>query len=163
MLADIVKRVRSRTFRWIDDGEYRFSACHVDNVCQGILLAAEKGQSGEPYFLADRGDYHFREFFTALLATQGVTPGRQSISFRTAWLVAALTEMAWPVLGRKGNPPITRQILRMVGQPFTVDIKKAQRDLGYEPIVTLEKGLQDLREKHLANKVTPGKIEISAD
>ena len=36
---------------------------------------------------------------------------------------------------------MTRQRLRLIGAPFTLDIGKAQRELGYRPVVTREQGL----------------------
>ena len=39
------------------------------------------------------------------------------------------------------TPPITRQMLRMIGMPFTLSISRAQNELGYQPIVTWERGI----------------------
>lgn len=36
---------------------------------------------------------------------------------------------------------MTRQMLRLIGEPFTVNIGKAQRELGYRPVVSREQGL----------------------
>jgi nucleoside-diphosphate-sugar epimerase len=48
-------------------------------------------------------------------------------------------------LSRPGEPPITRQMLRLIGLPFTVDIGKAQRELGYRPIVSWEEGVEAMQ------------------
>ena len=36
-------------------------------------------------------------------------------------------------------------MLRLMGLPFTLDITKAQRELGYRPIVSWEQGLAEMR------------------
>lgn len=42
----------------------------------------------------------------------------------------------WRILHRKGEPPITRQMLRLIGQDFTVDIRCAREELGYAPVIS---------------------------
>src|SRR6185503_3647620 len=41
ILSDAVKHGR---YMWIDGGRYPTSTTHVDNVCEGLVLAAEKGR-----------------------------------------------------------------------------------------------------------------------
>ena len=51
----------------------------------------------------------------------------------------------WSALRFKGEPPITRQILRLIGMDFTEDIGKAKSELGYSAIVIWEEGLAEMR------------------
>jgi len=50
VLAQLVQTVRSGSFMWINGGYYLTSICHVANVCEGMMLAAERGQGGEIAF-----------------------------------------------------------------------------------------------------------------
>jgi hypothetical protein len=70
-----------------------------------------------------------------MLAARGVTapPAGRSLPFGLAWRIAGLAEAAWRRFGLAGDPPITRQVLRLIGQDFTVSIAAARRDLGYDP------------------------------
>jgi len=36
-------------------------------------------------------------------------------------------------------------MLRLIGKPFTLDIGKAQRELGYRPVVSRQQGLEAMR------------------
>jgi nucleoside-diphosphate-sugar epimerase len=36
-------------------------------------------------------------------------------------------------------------MLRLIGQPFTVDIAKAERELGYRPMVSWKQGLAGMQ------------------
>src|SRR5947207_3497791 len=47
-LADAVRRKR---FAWVDGGRHRTSTAHIDNVVEGLLLGAQKGEPGEAYFV----------------------------------------------------------------------------------------------------------------
>lgn len=149
LLPDIVRQVRAGRFGWINRGEYEFSACHVRNVVQATLLAAERASGGRAYFVTDGRNYVFRKFFTELLATQETEAPSQSFPFRVAWTLARVIELAWSVLHLKNEPPLTRQMVRMIGQPFTLNIDRARKELNYEPVFQFEQGMSELRGKEL--------------
>jgi nucleoside-diphosphate-sugar epimerase len=138
VLPELVDAVRRKKFGWIDGGRYLTSTCHVANVVEGALLAAERGSPGEIYFLTDGPPVEFRGFITELLATQGVDPGDREIPRWVAGTVAGLT-------GWMPRPPVTRTALALVGHEVTVDDAKARRELGYVGEVTREAGLAELR------------------
>lgn len=138
VLPELVRAVRRKQFGWIGGGRYLTSTCHVANVVEGALLAAERGAPGEIYFLTDGPPVEFRGFLTELLATQGVAAGDREIPRWLASTVAALT-------GWMTQPPITKTALALVGHEVTVDDAKARRELGYLGKVTREAGLAELR------------------
>jgi nucleoside-diphosphate-sugar epimerase len=134
-IAELVKRGR---FAWIGGGRYLSSTCHVDNVVEGVLLAAERGGPGEIYFLTDGEPVELRAFLTQVLATYGADPGDRSVPRWLARIVAALT-------GWMKHPPVTRTAIALVGQEVTVVDAKARRELGYTGRVSRERGLAELR------------------
>jgi nucleoside-diphosphate-sugar epimerase len=79
-----------------------------------------------------------------LLATRGVQAADKSVPFGVAWLLAGIMGSAWRLLRLKGEPPITRQMLQLIGKPFTVRIDKARRELGYLPRVSRQQGLAEM-------------------
>src|ERR1700742_3596387 len=72
LLPEIVGLARAGRWAWLGGGRYLTSTCHVDNVVEGALLAAERGKPGEVYFLTDGEPVEFRGFLTRMLATAGV-------------------------------------------------------------------------------------------
>jgi len=122
------------------------STSHVYNVVEGHLLAAEKGEGGETYFVTDDGTVEFRGFITNLVRTRGVEPPERSVPTWLAKPAASVLEGVWNVLGRSTPPPINRMTLAVIGCEITVDDSKAREQLGYEPVVTREEGLKELRE-----------------
>ena len=101
----------------------------------------EKGRGGEVYFVSDGSDSTLKQVLSGLLQTRGIEPPRASVTLPVAWVMATLMEWIWRTFSRTGEPPITRQMLRLIGNPFTVDIRKAQRELGYRPLVSWKQGL----------------------
>jgi nucleoside-diphosphate-sugar epimerase len=138
VLPELVDAVRKKRFAWIGGGRYLTSTCHVANVVEGALLAAERGGSGEIYFLTDGEPVEFRAFMTELLGTQGVDPGDREVPRWLARTAAALT-------GWLPRPPVTRTAIALVGGEVTVDDAKARRELGYVGKMTREAGLVEMR------------------
>lgn len=146
LLPEFIDAIESGQFVWFDGGRYPTSTSHVYNVVEGHLLAAENGEGGEVYFVADDGTVEFREFITELVRTRGVEPPDRSIPTWFAKPAASALEGVWRVLGRSSPPPLDSVTLTIIGHEVTVDDSKARRELGYEPVVTREEGLKELRE-----------------
>jgi nucleoside-diphosphate-sugar epimerase len=145
LLPEMVKMVEAGRFVWVGGGGQFTDTTQVENVVEGLMLAAEKGAPGEAYFVTDGEPVVFREFVSDLLRTQGVEPPSRSMP---AWLgrpVATGGELAWRFLPLPGRPPLARFTYWVLTQECTIDITKAHRELGYEPIVSREEGLTELR------------------
>ena len=147
LIPKLVEMVRRRRWAWIAGGRYLTSTCHVDNVVEGMVLAAERGRAGEAYFLTDGPPVEMREFMSELIRTQGVDPGDRELSRGVAWAVASACELAWRGLRLRGDPPVTRMGIRLAGDEVTVVDDKARRELGYRGARTREEGMAELRRE----------------
>jgi nucleoside-diphosphate-sugar epimerase len=145
ILPGLVEAVRSKKFSWIGGGAHRTSTTHVDNTVEGLVLGAERGRPGEAYFVTDGEPVVFREFVTELLATQGVEAPDRNAPRAVVGALAAAGEGAWRLLPLPGQPPVTRMEYWVSALDTTIDISKARSELGYEPVVTREQGLAELR------------------
>jgi nucleoside-diphosphate-sugar epimerase len=145
LLPAIIELVRSGRFAWIGGGRHRTSTTHVDNTVEGLLRGAERGRSGNAYFVTDGEPVVFRDFLSELLATQGVTPPSRSLPAPLAGALARGGEAAWRLLPLPGQPPLTRFALWVSSQECTISTEKARRELGYSPTITIPDGLAQLR------------------
>lgn len=143
-LPKIASAVRDGKFRWIDQGEYPFSTCHVRNVCEGVRLALTRGRAGEVYFVADPATLTFRELLTGLLGAAGIQTPTASIPFRRAWRMAQACETIWTLGRLRSEPPLTRSLLKLTGQAFCVSDVKARADLGYRGQTSRDAGLLEM-------------------
>jgi nucleoside-diphosphate-sugar epimerase len=140
LLPDIIAAVKSGRFAWIDGGHYLTSTCHVQNVVEGALLAAERGRGGEIYFLTDGEPLEFRAFLSELLRTQGVEPGDKEVP---RWLVSTLATLtSW-----MSAPPITKTAVALAGVEVSVVDEKARRELGYRAAYSRAAGLDAMRAR----------------
>jgi nucleoside-diphosphate-sugar epimerase len=145
VLSQLEHAVNAGRYMWIDGGRYPTSTCHVDNLCEALLLAAEKGRGGEAYFVTDGAPVELRSFFTAMLRTRGVDAGERCVPRGVALALAAVSEKLWDLLGLRTPPPATRMAVRLIGEPVTVNDTKARRELGYLGRVSRDQGLATLR------------------
>jgi len=145
LLPEMVETVKAGKWAWVGGGRNVTDTAHVDNVVEGLILAAEKGKPGESYFVTDGEPVVFREFVTALIETQGVEPPGRSLPAWTAAPMARVCEAAWKLLPLSGEPPMTTFRSWLLTQECTIDISKARSELGYAPIVSHEQGLAEMR------------------
>lgn len=149
--AKFAAAVEDGRFAWIDGGRYPVATGHVENVVEGLLLAAEAdGVGGEAYFVTDGEPAEFRAFMTRLLEARGLSPGDRSVPRPVARALARGGDWLWRRLGLSGAPPITRSYVYLFGLPMTIDDSKAREGLGYEPAVSREEGLEALGDASAA-------------
>jgi len=144
VLPQIINAVQKKQFMWIGGGRYLTSTCHVRNVCEGSLLAAERGRGGEIYFLTDGNPIEFRNFITALLKTQNIDPGQRSVPLGLARMFARVSESIWRGLDLNSHPPLTRTAVCLIGEGVTVNDGKARRELGYVGEMSIDEGLAEM-------------------
>ncbi len=145
LLPAMVEAVRSGRFAWIGGGRHRTSTTHVDNAVEGLVLGGSRGVPGNAYFVTDGEPVAFREFVTELLSTQGVQPPDRSIPSPVAHALAVAGETAWRGLRLPGRPPLTRFAYWVSSQECTIRIDKAREQLGYQPVIGRQQGLDDLK------------------
>jgi nucleoside-diphosphate-sugar epimerase len=145
LLPALIEMVRSGRFRWVGGGRQLTATTHIDNTVEGLWLGATKAPPGGVYFVTDGEPVVFREFLTRMLGTQGLTVPDKSVPAGVARAAAAAAERIWRLLKRPGSPPLTRFAVWVSSQECTIDISRAERELGYRPVTTREEGLAALR------------------
>jgi nucleoside-diphosphate-sugar epimerase len=145
LVPAMAEMVRAGRFRWIGGGRHLTATTHVDNTVEGLVLGARRGKPGNAYFVTDGSAVVFRDFVTALLATQGVQAPDATLPVPAARALAAAGEAAWRVLPLPGAPPLTRFALWVSSLECTLDDSKARAELGYRPVITREHGLTELQ------------------
>jgi len=138
-----VKGARNGALMWIGGGRYLTSTCHVRNVCEGLVKAAERGTPGGTYFLTDGEPVPFRDFIEALLRTQGVEPPTRSAP-RALVRAFSFTSDAVARALRLGRPRLPYTAFLLIGEEVTVSDARARRELGYVGEVARAEGLREL-------------------
>lgn len=145
-LPQLTEAVNKGKFAWISNGNYLTSTTHIENLCQGISRAAEYGRNGEIYFITDGTPHVFREFVSALLATQGISAPSKSVPRRLIRLFAQLGDGLNRFTAGRIQSPLNMQVFATSAVEVSLDITKAKNELGYKPLVSLNRGLELMRK-----------------
>ncbi|HEX7740698.1 MAG TPA: NAD-dependent epimerase/dehydratase family protein [Marmoricola sp.] len=116
-----------------------FDMVDVRDVARGLRLAAEKGRTGENYFL---GGHRFGLAAAQRLAAREVG-GRGPVLLIPSRVLGAIAPLLDPVTSRLGSEAFSPAGLENIVASPVVDHGKAARELGYEPRRT-EESVADL-------------------
>jgi dihydroflavonol-4-reductase len=107
-----------------------FGCLDVRDFAHGMVLAAERGRSGERYLFSGE-NVTMDQLIDQVAAIAGVRPPRVTVpGFLVHGLVGAL-ELLSKV--RRKPPPITRDVLQVLGRYAWYDTSKARTELGWTP------------------------------
>lgn len=143
--AEMAEAAGEGRFVWIDGGRHIMDFVHVDNLADAVVLALTRGRHGACYYVTDGTPMPIRDYLTPLLATQGVdVAASRSIPRALAAPIAALMDRAARLLGRRSPPPLTNWLITIMARDRAYDISAARADLGYQPRISLDAGIQDM-------------------
>jgi len=141
----IAALLRRRRAVYIGRASNRLALSYVDNLVEGLRLAAEvPAAAGQVYHLTDGETVTAREVIDALAALVGTARPRWSVPFFVIYLAAAAMEEVARLLRRRSPPPLTRYGVRLIASDCRYDNRKAERELGFRPAVSLQQGLAAL-------------------
>ena len=151
----IVTYLQSRHPAYLNTG---WNWVAIRDVCRGHILAAEKGQAGQRYLLANaQGNWTMAETFSALENLTGVRAPRNRAPFWLAESVAEASEMAAFFTRRAPQAPLAG--VRMARHKMWLNPDKAIRELGL-PQTPVDAALADAVQWFQANGYVKKSISV---
>jgi len=149
---------RARRLRRIGSADKLIDSVYVDNAADAHLLAAERLEPGSPiagraYFITNGEPWPTWELINAILAAGGKPVVDRRIHRGLAMGLAAIIEPAYHILAPDKEPPLTRFLVNELSTAHWFDISAARRDLNYEPGVSIQEGLERLRDWLTASQI----------
>ena len=147
----IVERSRAGRLRMVGHGQNLIDTIYIDNAADAHLLAAERLApdspiSGRAYFLSQGEPVAMGTMIDHLLTAAGEPPLRRSVPAGLAYAAGAVLEVVYRALDLSGEPMVTRFLSRELSRAHWFNIEAARRDLEYDPLVSIDEGLQRLGE-----------------
>ena len=155
----------------LGDGKTVTNITHVRDVVQAVLLALKSEKAlGNTYVISGDEEVNLLEIANIIAERMGYPAPSRKIPMDRALIIGRALEGIWDSLHLKGEPPLTRYKASVLGHSQTYDITAARRDLGYEPKVAWQDGveefLKDLEssgETVSSESHAPGEPEPSGD
>lgn len=151
LVPRIIERGRKRQLRRIGRQDNLVDCVYIDNAADAHVLAGEKLGSGadiggRTYFISQGDPLPLWDMVNAILACADVAPIERHIPTKAAYAIGWLLEKIYTISGIRTEPRITPFVARELSCAHWFDISAAQRDLGYQPHISIEQGLKKLRE-----------------
>jgi nucleoside-diphosphate-sugar epimerase len=150
-LDKMAAMIRTSTYRVVGSGENVLHHAHVDDVVEGLWLAATRPQAaGEDFILAGPETTTLSRL-SALVAR---AVGRPLPKAHVPVMVARAIATAVDAAAQSGaafttwEPPLTHEKLDALTLPIAFDIGKARRLLGFAPAVGYEEGVMRTLRGH---------------
>lgn len=141
LLPRLLAAGRARKLVQVGDGTNLVDLTYVDNVVHALRLALVRPDAAGRIFTITNGQpVRLWEVIRRILAAAGCPTNWRRIPYPMAYVAAALME----VRGRwtATEPLLTRYGVALLGRTQTYCIDAARRWLGYEPVVSVEEGLE---------------------
>jgi nucleoside-diphosphate-sugar epimerase len=139
------KMIRDGTVPIVGNGHNLRSMAYVDNLCQGLVLAAmSETANGGVFWIADERPYSMNQIVDTverLLETEF----DQKCARKRMSLPGIVSEVAWLAdksLQALGAYNQKIHVLSEMNKTIACSVEKAKSELGYRPAVSLEEGMR---------------------
>lgn len=161
LVPRLLAAARAGRLRRIGTRPVRVDVTYIDNAAEAHLAAADRlspgsACAGKAYFISNGEPVDLWGFIDRVLAEAGLPPVTRTVSPWQARLAGWVLEWVYWLFRLPGEPPMTRFVARQLSTSHWYNISAARWDLGYEPRVTIEEGLQRLGE-YLRATAVPGR------
>ena len=144
----------------IGDGSTVTNLTHVRDVVAAILLALKSQKAvGNTYVVTGDQEVRIWDVINDVVIRSGFNASSRKIPIRRAMRAARVLEWAWRMLRLPGEPPLTTYTAGILGLSQTYDISAARRDLGYEPSITIDEGIEEAFPRPGENKTNQARTE----
>jgi nucleoside-diphosphate-sugar epimerase len=151
LLPRLLAQAKAGKLRRVGPGTNIVDTTYIDNVVTAHVAALDRLQpdaacAGRAYFIANDQPGSLWNLIDQMLACDGLPPVTRRISAGMAYRAGGLLEGLYRLLRLSGEPPMTRFVARQLSTSHWYDLTAAKRDLGYQPLVSVDEGLSRLQD-----------------
>jgi nucleoside-diphosphate-sugar epimerase len=159
LVPRILARARAGKLALLGAGTKHVDSTFIDNAAHAHLLALENlsidsNCAGKAYFISNGEALAMQQLLNNILAAAQLPPITRHVNPRVAYALGALLETAYRLLGLQGEPIMTRFVARQLSTHHWFRLDRARHDLGYQPLVSLAQGFEQLRVSLLTRSAT---------
>lgn len=144
ILPRVIRALEEGRLRIIGKGNNWQDLTYIDNVVDALLLCQQAPATtlGKKYNITNGEPVLIWAKLNDLCAQLGYTFPSRHVAFPVAFALATLAESTHALFRLKGEPRLTRYTVSLLAKSMTLDISAARRDLGYQPRISIDEGLE---------------------
>ena len=147
LLPRLLESGSKKILKRVGDGSNLVDISYIDNVAHAHILAAknlsERGTAaGKPYFISQGEPVNLWDWINELFVAMDIDEVQASLSFPVAYRIGGVLEAIYKITRLKKEPKMTRFLAEQLAKSHYFSIENAQKDLGYEPVISTAEGLR---------------------
>lgn len=155
LLPRVIRSALEGRLKIVGKGLNQVDVAYVEDVATAHINAFDALQTGlcagRAYFISQGEPVRLWPWLNKVLEGLGHPPVTKRIPLSLAYIVGGFSECLWKMFSKEGEPPITRFIAVELAKDHYFDIEPAQRDLFYQPKISmqnaLDKTISDLKSR----------------
>ncbi|WP_028865524.1 2-alkyl-3-oxoalkanoate reductase [Psychromonas aquimarina] len=151
LVPRVLERAQAGRLKLVGKTDKLVDTIYIDNAVYAHLLAAVKlsetspACAGKAYFLSNDQPILMADMLNKILACKDLPAITKRIPAALAYAVGTVLEWLYLGLRKKEEPIMTRFVARQLSTSHYFDISAAKHDLDYQPLVSIEQGMEKLK------------------
>jgi nucleoside-diphosphate-sugar epimerase len=129
----------------INDGRALIDFTYIDNVVDALLLCMNSPEHtlGQKYNITNGHPMLLRDILEKLFKSLYINWNKRKVNYHFLFLLASCMELFYKTFMLKKEPVLTKYTVSVLSHTQTLNIDAAKNDLGYEPRVSIDEGIQE--------------------
>jgi nucleoside-diphosphate-sugar epimerase len=150
LVPRVIERAKAGRLKLVGHQDKLVDTIYVDNAAYAHILAAVElvgaaKCAGNAYFLSNDQPITMAEMLNKILACVDMPPVTKRVPAGVAYAAGVVLETLYGWLNKPQEPIMTRFVARQLSTSHYFDISAAKQDLGYQPLVSIEQGMEKLK------------------
>ena len=151
LVPRVIARAKLGRLKLVGKEDKLVDTIYIDNAAYAHILAALRladptpSCAGNSYFVSNDQPITMACMLNKILDCADLPPVTKRVPALLAYIVGTVLEKIYLWLGKTQEPMMTRFVARQLSTSHYFDISAAKADLGYQPLVSIDEGMQRLR------------------
>ncbi|GGP89937.1 2-alkyl-3-oxoalkanoate reductase [Shewanella ulleungensis] len=151
LVPRVIERAKAGRLKLVGHEDKLVDTIYVDNAAYAHVLAAldlvtNAKCAGKAYFLSNDQPITMADMLNRILACVDLPPVTKRVPAVVAYAAGVVLETVYGLLNKSQEPIMTRFVARQLSTSHYFDISAAKQDLGYQPLVSIDQGMQKLKQ-----------------
>jgi len=152
LVPRVVDRAQAGKLKLVGKEDKLVDTIFVDNAAYAHILAAielskpEAKCMGKAYFISNDQPITMAAMLNKILDCVDLPPVTKRVPSAVAYAAGATLEWLYKILNKKQEPIMTRFVAKQLSTCHYFDISAAKNDFGYVPLISIEEGMELLKE-----------------